>query len=355
MGNNAISGNDLVRAGIDRLAARLPPGWTVAESRLPGGRQTAPLADAVLRVRGPGSSSARLLVKAKQQLDPKDVELLAIALPRPDPKLPVVIISPFLSARTQEKLKAKGLSYADLTGNIRLVLSSPGLFVETRGADKNPEPRIRERRSLKGGKAGRIIRALCDFRPPQGLRELARRAGVNPGYASRIMDFLDREALVTRKRRGAITAVDWPALLRRWAQEYSPFQRSRVSWYLAARGLGQVSERLRSVSTRYVVSGSWAASQLAPIAPTRILLCYADDVPELADELGLRPADAGSNVALVRPLDPVVYERTFKRKGVTVAAPSQVAVDLMTSPGRGPNEAEALIEWMVEHENVWRS
>jgi hypothetical protein len=178
---------------------------------------------------------------------------------------------------------------------------------------------------------------------------------VNPGYASRIIDFLDREALITRKRRGAISAVDWPALLRRWAQDYSPFQRSRVSWYLAARGLGQAAERLRSLPTRYAVSGSWAASQFAPIAPTRILLCYADDVPKLAAELDLRPADSGSNVALVRPLDPVVYERTLQLKGITVAAPTQVAVDLMTSPGRGPNEAEALLEWMAKHEDVWRT
>jgi hypothetical protein len=355
MGNSAISGNALIRAGIDRLAAKLPPGWTVAESRLPGRRQVGPFVDAVLSVRGPGSSSAQLLVKGKPQLDPKDVDGLANALPRPAPRISVLVISPFLSARTQERLRARGLSYADLTGNVRLVLSRPGLFVEARGADKNPEPRVRERRSLKGAKAGRVIRALCDFRSPQGLRELARRAGVNPGYASRIVDFLDREALITRKKRGPIAAVDWPALLRRWAQEYSPFQRSRGIWYLAPRGLGPVTERLRARTTHYAVSGSWAASQFAPIAPTRLLLCYADDVPELATELELRPADAGSNVALVRPRDPVVYERTLQRKGVTVAAPSQVAVDLMTSPGRGPNEAEALMEWMAEHEDVWRS
>jgi hypothetical protein len=322
---------------------------------LPGKKKAPPTSDAVLSVRAPDSNTARLLVQARPRLEPKDIEILASTLPRTDANLPVLIISPFLSPRTQEKLKAKGLSYVDLTGNVRLVLSRPGLFVEARGADKNPEPPVRERRSLKGGKAGRVVRALSDFRPPQGLRELARRAGVNPGYASRIIDLLDREALVTRKRRGAITAVDWPALLRRWAQEYSPFQRSRVSWFLAARGLGQVAGKLRSARTRYAVSGSWAASQFAPIAPTRILLCYADDISQLAGELDLRLADAGSNVALVRPLDPVVYERTRKRKGATVAALSQVAVDLMTSPGRGPNEAEALIEWMAKHENAWRT
>jgi hypothetical protein len=61
--------------------------------------------------------------------------------------------------------------------------------------------------------------------PPVGLRELAKRAGVDPGYASRVVDFLDREALVTRTTRGPITTVDWQGLLRRWSQEYSPFRR----------------------------------------------------------------------------------------------------------------------------------
>ncbi len=91
-------------------------------------------------------------------------------------------------------------------------MTQPGLFIETTGARENPEPSSRERKSLKGAKAGRLVRALCDFRAPVGLRELAKRAGVDPGYASRVVDFLDREALVTRTPRGPITAVDWRAL-----------------------------------------------------------------------------------------------------------------------------------------------
>ena len=50
-----------------------------------------------------------------------------------------------------------------------------------------------------------------------------------------------------------------------------------------------------------------------------------------------------------------LYERTSQKKGVTVVAFTQMAADLLTSPGRGPNEAEALIAWMGEHEHVWRS
>ena len=117
----------------------------------------------------------------------------------------------------------------------------------------------------------------------------------------------------------------------------------------------QVLERLTTLSARYAVSGSWAAAQFAPVSPTRLLLCYADDVAAVARELDIRPTEAGANMALVKPLDPIVYQRTSQKKGITVAAVSQIAVDLLGSPGRGPNEAEALIEWMRENEHVWRT
>ena len=63
----------------------------------------------------------------------------------------------------------------------------------------------------------------------------------------------------------------------------------------------------------------------------------------------------GANVALFTPFDDVVFERTSVKKGIAVAALSQIAVDLMTSPGRGPNEAEALMQWMQENEDAWRA
>lgn len=184
---------------------------------------------------------------------------------------------------------------------------------------------------------------------------MAKRAGVDAGYASRVVDFLNREALVARTTRGPVTSVDWPALLRRWSQQYSPFQRQRVAMYLAPRGIPSVIERLKGTSMRFAVSGSWVAAQVAPVAPSRLLLVYVDKSAAITGELDLRPAGAGANVALATPFDPVVYERTSKKSGITIAALSQVAADLLTSPGRGPNEAEALMEWMGDHEEAWRA
>lgn len=351
VGNTPISGNTLTDSVVRRLADTLPSGWRIT-ARPPSARP--PSGDAILRVSGPGSVTASILVEAKQRVEPRDVDHLATDL-APGSDRPIMIVAPFLSARTRERLTARGFGYADLTGNVRLSLRSPALFVETRGADENPTPALRDRRSLKGAKAGRLIRALCDCRPPFGLRELAVRAGVDAGYASRIIAYLEREALVTRSQRGPITNTDWPGLLRRWSQEYSPFHPKRVSWYLSPRGLAPLIEALRARAARYAVSGSWAAAQFAPVAPPRILLCYDDDIRGLVEATALRPVDAGANVALVEPFDPVLYERTSRQKAITVVAPSQIVVDLMTSPGRGPNEAEVLIEWMGEHEDAWRT
>jgi hypothetical protein len=355
MGNKAISDNTLVAGIFRELQRRLPEGWgaRLAEPAKRDRRVRA-RADAILKVQRRGASAGTILIEAKTRLEPKDVDYLAATL-RPPPDQPVLIAAPFLSPRTRERLRNRGFAYADLTGNVCLSLAEPGLFIETTGAAENPEPAPRDRNSLKGAKAGRLVRVLCDFRPPVGLRELAGRAAVDPGYASRVVDLLDREALITRTPRGPITSVDWPGLLRRWSEEYSPFRRRGAAMYLAPRGITAVVERLRSTTTRFAVTGSWAAARVAAVAPPRLLLVYVDRLAGVEGELDLRPADAGANVALLSPFDAVVFERTSKDRGITIAALSQVAADLLTSPGRGPAEAEALMTWMNDHEAVWRT
>jgi hypothetical protein len=340
---------------IDEIARTFPPGWRITEKKesRPQGKSRA---DAILKVRSPDGKVGSIFVELKNRLEPKDVDYWSAILKPPKNQL-VVFVAPFLSERTRERLTEKGFGYADLTGNIRLSLAKPTLFIQTSGATENPAPGVRDRKSLKGAKAGRLIRTLCDFRPPMGVRELANRAGIDAGYTSRIVEFLDREALVTREERGRITTVDWPALIRRWSQEYSPFQRAPVTWYLAPRGIEDSLKQLKASSIRYAVSGSWAAAQFAPVSPSRLLLCYTENISALAGGLNIRPteANAGANIALTVPFDSVVFDRTLVKKEVTVAALSQIAVDLLTSPGRGPNEAETLIDWMRDNEDVWRT
>jgi hypothetical protein len=104
----------------------------------------------------------------------------------------------------------------------------------------------------------------------------------------------------------------------------------------------------------YAVTGSLAASRRAEVAPAALAAVYVRNIDKAASRLGLRIAPSGGNVVLVEPLADVAFERTWDQEAITYAALPQVAVDLMTSPGRGPAEAEALIEWMEENEDAWR-
>jgi hypothetical protein len=84
-------------------------------------------------------------------------------------------------------------------------------------------------------------------------------------------------------------------------------------------------------------------------------MIYTQDPRSLADFLDLRPSESGTNVWLLSPFDPVVFDRSSVRDGLVCAAFSQVAADLLTSPGRGPVEGDELLRWMKENENVWRA
>jgi hypothetical protein len=105
---------------------------------------------------------------------------------------------------------------------------------------------------------------------------------------------------------------------------------------------------------RYAVTGSLAAQRWADYADPRLATVYVDDVPAAAEQLGLREVDSGANVLLAAPASAVVFDRSSDLDGVRYAAPSQVAVDLLTGPGRSPAEGQALLDWMESNEPAWR-
>ena len=115
----------------------------------------------------------------------------------------------------------RDVSYIDTTGNLRLVMGRPGLFIEASGADRDPLPADRRLRSLKGTAGARVVRALFDTMPPLQVSELAGRAGVPTAQSSRVADLLDREAVLQRDPRGSIIALDRTKLIERWAEDYS--------------------------------------------------------------------------------------------------------------------------------------
>lgn len=351
------------------LIGHLPSDWVVGVEREP----RVASADAWFRPDGwltvspPASLPATFLIEAKLALHPRDAysltRLLAAWPParttagsRPWSPVPgaLLVISRFLTPRTRDILRSMGISYADATGNLRLESRDPALFIELTGAPTNPWVDDRPLRSLKGPGTARVVRALLDYRPPYTLRDLAQAADLPLATASRVVSYLAEEAFVSRDGRGPIVDVAWQKLLRQWAAEHSLLGTNQVEFFLEPRGPRALMKRLRDIDIEYAVTGSLAAEQKVSYAPAALASVYVRDIRRAADALGVRPAPSGGNVLLISPSSDVALERTWTDGLTTYAALSQVAADLLSSPGRSPSEAEALIGWMEVNEDAWR-
>lgn len=338
---------DVARAVAAAVATQLPPTWTAeiaTDERLGD-----VAADAVLTITTPDGTRSDMVVDVEMRIQPRDVdELVARARLRASAADgsrwgPPMIAAPFLSVRVREALASRQANFADATGNMRLELTRPTVFITTAGEDRDPQPDARQLRTLKSPAAARVIRALFDAELPIKLGVIAETVNVSRAQTGRVAELLDREAVLTRDARGSVMTVDRTKLIERWSEDYSFARANTVSMYLEPRSLDKLLDRLRHVSFRYAVSGSLAARLVAEYAEARLAMIYVEDIDRAADELELTRVTERGNVALAEPFDTVMFDGAWEQDGVRYAALGQVAADLLTSPGRGPAEGEELL------------
>ena len=345
--------SDLLRVVANSLVERLPSTWRVdmqLAPRLAGWRP-----DALLEISAPDGERGVLLVEAKLDLEPRAIEPLLTMLERAavdadlpsESKGPPMVVARFLSARAQELLVDAGACFADATGNVRVILERPALFLQARGAQSSPWRETRNLRTLRGRAASRVVRALCDLRPPFGVRDLAARADTALGSTVRALELISREALIVRDERKQVVEVDVAGLVARWAQDFRFSEQNEILQCLEPRRLESVLDRLPVVEGRYAVTGSFAATAVEPYADARLLVVYVENPEAAQEQLGIRTAGGQSNVWLARSRDDLPFERTWGRDGVRYAALSQVACDLFDMPGRSAPEAEELLRYIT--------
>ena len=134
------------------LAERMPSGWSLrTRTEAPAGRSHV---DLLVDIVSPSGKSTVLAVEIKRTLEPRDVVqavdqismITAGALPRTVPG----VAAAYLSPRARAFLCDRHVGYVDTTGNVRIEVSTPGLFISTDGADRDPWPRDHKLRSLRG-------------------------------------------------------------------------------------------------------------------------------------------------------------------------------------------------------------
>lgn len=349
--------SEILRRGAAQIRDRLPEGWTAMLLDQPTNRNV----DAVIELFSPSHDRGTLVLEAKRRIEGRDVDAIRRQLDQRSLGLEYsakVVIAPYLSRPVRTRLEEAKLSYVDLTGSMRVELSSPGLFLADRGADKNPwRGPGRPRATLKGEPAARVVRALVDFDKTWRMRELIETSGASSGATYRVIDYLESAGLANRKESGRVRVDDWSRLLREWSREYGLVENSRVTRWIALRGLPELVDRMaeNALDSKYALTGTLAAAEWAEYAPAKLATAYVQDAEAAAHAWGLKETEASANVILAEPTYTVVFDRTWMNDAsVTMAAASQVYVDLATGPGRNPNEAEVLLAWMEQNESAWR-
>ncbi len=346
MSNTAESRN-----AIDALRQSLPNTWEV--------RQLATdVPQPLIGIFADNHRIYELALLARRSIEPREalsLEELVNSTSAASGADATIIYAPSISLRTRERLARLGVNYIDAGGSVLLNISEPRpLYIRI---DRPPLPQRRSEqrlRSLKGPTSGRVVRFLCENFPPYGVREIARRTEVHAGTISRIVDLLDRNALISRDDVGTIVSIDWESLIRTWSEDTTHNLRS--NGYFDPRGIEATAASLRDGSVRYAISGMYAAARIALVTPPVSILCYIDDPTAIARDHRLRRTDKLANVFLLKPADESLYDHRFERDGLWLASPVQVVADVLHQPARDAIvETQHLFSWMREHERTWRS
>lgn len=364
MRNRVLGGTselELLDGLVDTLRDALPADWTIIASRnrRSGDRE----ADMLLRLAAPDDAAATVLVEVKRNAEPRDLPSVLRQIWRLNDAFgadAVIFVAPFVSPLTRDGLAEAGAGWFDATGNLRLRVHRPAVFVDRVGVDRNPftDPTDRRLKSLRGPAAARIVRALCEVELPLGVRSLAEWVEVSISSSSRVLDLLTRDGLIERDDPGLVLSVRKQALVRRWTQDYGLITSNEVTPMLDPRGLDHAAAMLRSTDVPHAISGTAAArayrsARMVPLAKRTTLVLHTCQPSDLIQALALRGVERDANVLVVKPFDDVLADGTRTVDGWRCAAPAQVVADLLTGPGRSSEEAAQLITALAVADNGW--
>ncbi|MQA60265.1 MAG: hypothetical protein GEU86_01975 [Actinophytocola sp.] len=315
------------------------------------------------------NGAAELLIAVRPTVTPRDVEErivpIASILRHSQASHALLVMAPWIAPRAQQQLRDRGIGYLDLTGNVSVSVPAPAIRLSLHGALRSPYSQESTERTvtLAGPRAGRIVRFLADFVPPYRAGQIADACDVSLPWVSRLLRQLEDQLLIRREGR-VITEVRWAELLRARAETCNLLRNNAPESMLAPEGITTVLDALKTRplsgrdSPKIVVTGPYAAREVAPLTVGGQLMLYVDpesDAPEaVGHQLGLLRVDQGADVLLLRAQDRVVFARPRTVDGIAHVALSQLVLDGLAGPGRMPAEAEGVLAYMAEDETRWR-
>jgi len=268
--------------------------------------------------------------------------------------IPVVAV-PYMGEVGRKLCDEAGVSWLDLSGNAHL-FGPPGLRVHVEGKP-NLFKRPGRPRSVFAPKSARIARLLL-IEPKRAFaqRELAKAAGLDEGFTSRIVRQLEAQRLVAREPSGAVKTADFDAMLDAWREAYDFSNHHIVRGHIAARSsdevLRQVAGQLKRDKIEHAATGLAGAWLLNQFSGFRLVVFYVARLPsaEAQQAMGFREESRGENVWLVVPNDEGVFHGAAEREGIRCVHPVQAYLDLKNHPERSAEAGEQLREKFLSKE-----
>lgn len=265
-----------------------------------------------------------------------------------------LVVSRYLAGPLRASLRNRNIPFADVTGNIQIYEGRSGLLIITQGSGADPFRKPgRPALSLKSENSQQVAKYLVENKAPIAISKVISETGVSRGSVYRVLDLLGDSGII-RKGSGEILEVDWESLLLKWSDETSFFEAGFTKSYRAPADLQQMLQDLKTVQTKYVATGTIAASHYRQSAGLYAALLYSEDPDALAMELGLTEVSSGANVIIAFPSAPMPYQNEVEIDGLKMTGVALAYRDLWSGPGRGPEEAKNLLGWMRGNLELWQ-
>jgi hypothetical protein len=316
-------------------------------------------ADAILQVEMNGKPIT-LLVETKREVFPRDareaiwhLRALQKALHDAegiDNSLPI-LASRSISEGAKEFLRSENVSYFEEGGS--LFLANPDVYILL---DKPPSRKTaRIQRSLFSGRRAQVLLALLqDPESWRSVNELAEKAIVSPATVSQVLVDLERREWVSARGTGPRKErkLQQPtSLLDAWKKQIIDAPKPQLRRFFvpslkAEEMLLRVNQVCEAHSIAYAITGEWAAQIYSPFLSSisQVRLRFPEDQPisMLTSELKAREVGEGSNLIFLETASYGDFLFREQERGVWLANPIIVYLDLLQSDGRAKEMAEHL-------------
>ena len=316
-------------------------------------------ADAILQVEMNGKPIT-LLVETKREVFPRDAREAIWQLRRLQEALHVaegidtslpVLASRSISDGAKEFLRSENISYFEEGGS--LFLANPDVYILL---DKPPSRKTaRTQGSVFSGRRAQVLLAL--LQNPESWRsvnELAEKVFVSPATVSQVLVELERREWVSTRGTGPRKErkLEQPtALLDAWKKQMLDAPKPQLRRFFvpslkAEELLLRINQICETDNIAYAVTGEWAAQIYSPFlsSVSQVRLRFPEDQPisALTSELKAREVSEGSNLVFLETASYGDLLFREQERGVWLANPVIVYLDLLQSDGRAKEMAEHL-------------